>query len=255
MGIPDTVTESFVDVAGGRVRVLRAGDIDRRVVLLIHGGGTDSSTISWSRMFEPLAESWQPVAIDLPGFGGTTGIPPVGGADDLARFVITVLDRLGIDRVTCVGVSMGGDVALNLALLAPDRVRGLVLIAPGGLISIFRNRLLHFAAWLGTILPDSALLPLARLANRYTRQALQAVVRHPERLPDDLVEDFVREAERPDGGIAYLRYNQASIAWNRMINNLLPVVHTIEPPTLILHGENDPLVDPTGSVRAAELMP
>lgn len=253
------VTETFLDFAGGQVRVLWAGrpaaDPADPTLLLIHGGGSDNSAISWSGLFSPLAEEWPTVAIDLPGFGGTTGIDPVGGPDALARFLIGVLDRLGLGRVICLGVSMGGDVALNLARIAPDRVGGLVLIAPGGLVPIIRNRRTQFAAWLATRLPDPVLLPLTRIANRFTRQALRAMVRHPERLPEDLVAEFVREARRPGAGIAYGRYNQATVGWNRMRNNLLPVVHLIRTPTLIVHGTDDPLVDPEGSVRAAQLMP
>ena len=255
MGIPEGATVTHLDVDGGRARLLRGGSDDRPSLVLIHGGGTDNAAISWSTVFPVLAEHWQVVAIDLPGFGGSAGIEPVGGPEQLARFVIMVLDRLGLERATCVGVSMGGDVALNLALLAPDRVTGLVLIAPGGLAARVGNRLVHTAAWLGASLPDGLLLPLARLAGHFTGAALRAIVRHPDRLPRDLVDEFVREAKRPGGGIAYGRYNQATIGRTGMINNLLPVVSTITAPTLIVHGCDDPIVDPRGSVHAAELMP
>lgn len=255
MGIPAGATETFLDVDVGRVRLLRGGRTDRPVLLLIHGGGTDNSAISWATVFPALAERWQPLAIDLPGFGGSAGIEPVGGPRELARFVIMVLDRLGIDRAYCCGVSMGGDVALNLTLLAPERIEGLVLIASGGLTARVGSPLVHTAAWLGAGLPDALLLPLARLAGHFTGQALRAIVRHPDRLPPDLVDEFVREAKRPGGGIAYGRYNQATIGRTGMINNLLPVVSTITTATLIVHGVDDPIVDPRGSVRAAELMP
>ncbi|GAB3752762.1 alpha/beta fold hydrolase [Microlunatus parietis] len=255
MGIPEGATEEHLHVDGGRVRLLRGGQPDRPVLLLIHGGGTDNSAISWATVFPALAERWQPIAIDLPGFGGSSGIEPVGGPQELARFLIMVLDRLGIDQVIGFGVSMGGDVALNLALLAPDRVTGLVLIAPGGLTARIGSRFVHTAAWLGASLPDALLLPLARLAGRFTESALRAIVRHPDRLPRDLVDEFVREARRPGGGIAYGRYNQATIGRTGMINNLLPVVSTIAAPTLIVHGCDDPIVDPRGSISAAELMP
>ncbi|MFC7621413.1 alpha/beta fold hydrolase [Microlunatus sp. GCM10028923] len=255
MGIPDGATEEHLEVDGGRVRLLRGGRADRPVLLLIHGGGTDNAAISWATVFQDLAEHWQPIAIDLPGFGGSSGIEPVGGPQELARFLIMVLDQLMIDRVIGFGVSMGGDVALNLALLAPERVDGLVLIAPGGLAERVGSRLVHTAAWLGASLPDPLLLPLARLAGRFTEQALRAIVRHPDRLPPELVEEFVREAQRPGGGIAYGRYNQATIGRTGMINNLLPVVSTITVPTLIVHGSDDPIVDPRNSMRAADLMP
>lgn len=255
MGLPEGATAAYLDVDGGRVRLLRGGPDDRPALVLIHGGGTDNAAISWATVFPALAAHWQVIALDLPGFGGSAGLAPVGGPRELARFVIMVLDRLGLARVTCLGVSMGGDVALNLALLAPDRVAGLVLIAPGGLTARIGSRLTHTAAWLGASLPDALLLPLAGLAGHFSGAALRAIVRHPDRLPRDLVDEFVREAKRPGGGIAYGRYNQATIGRTGMINNLLPVVSTITAPTLIVHGCDDPIVAPRGSVRAAELMP
>ena len=55
--------------------------------------------------------------------------------------------------------------------------------------------------------------------------------------------------------MGYARYNQASLGPRSMRNNLLPVVHRITAPTLFFHGEDDPVVDPEGSLRASRRMP
>ena len=153
------------------------------------------------------------------------------------------------------GVSMGGDVALNVALRHPGLVEALVLIAPGGLVPVFRNRFVQLSAWLAAQLPDGVLVPLARLANTQVEAALKAMVHDPSRLPPEVVAEFRREARRPGAGLGYARYNQASLGPRSMRNNLLPVVHRITAPTLFFHGEDDPLVDPQGSLRASQLMP
>jgi len=83
----------------------------------------------WSAQCEALATSGhRAVAIDLPGFGAAprmTREPP--SLDGYVDAVLASLDALGLDRVTVLGLSLGGYVALRLAARAPDRLRALVL--------------------------------------------------------------------------------------------------------------------------------
>jgi pimeloyl-ACP methyl ester carboxylesterase len=256
--VPAGSAERFVEVDAGRVRVLESTaepGPGRVPMVLIHGGGTDSAGISWYDVYSAFGADRKVVGLDLPGFGGTEGIAPLGGAAAMAEFVVCVAGRLEIRRAVVIGVSMGGDVALNVALRHPALVEALVLIASGGLVPVIRNRFVQLAAWLAAQLPDRLLVPLARLANTQVQAALEATVHDPRRLPPEVVAEFYREARRPGAGMGYARYNQASLGPWSMRNNLLPVVHRITAPTLFFHGEDDPLVDPRGSLRASQLMP
>src|SRR5690606_13189537 len=255
--LPPTAEARFIDVPGGRLRVLHGGTArdGRRPLVLIHGGGTDNSAISWYRLFGPFGAEREVWAVDLPGFGGSVGVPPVGGPEDLARVVLQAMDALGVQEAVVAGLSMGGDVALNVALLAPARVAGLILIAPGGLVPLLRNRTSQRWAWRAARLPDGILLPLTRLANRFVDTALRAIVKDPSTLPPEVVEAFVQEAREPHGSVGYLRYNQATLGRDGMRNDLSERVHVIDVPTLLLHGEDDPIVPPEGSRRAASRMP
>src|SRR5699024_12848998 len=105
----------------------------------------------------------------------------------MAGFVARVMSALGVDSAVVVGVSMGGDVALNLGLHHPERVRGLVLVASGGLVAAAGSRAFQMVAWLGTRLPDALLLPGARLADRLIEPALRRVVRGRAALPEEVV--------------------------------------------------------------------
>ena len=173
----------------------------------------------------------------------------------MADLVADTMDRLDIRSAIVFGVSMGGDVALNLALEHPRRVSGLVLVAPGGLVPVLRNRATQYMAWLAAQAPDWLLLPGARIANRFVKTALRAMVKDPGTIPPEVMEEFAREARHPRGGVAYGRYNQATLGRDGMLNDLSGRVHEIEVATLIVHGEDDPLVDPEGSRRAAARMP
>lgn len=255
--IPPGAEELFIDHHRGRVRVLRSTAetaAQATPLLLVHGGGTDSAAISWFEMFSTLGPRRAVYAMDLPGFGYTE-IDPLGGPAAQATFAREVADALALDRVLVVGVSMGGDIALNLALQDADRVGGLVLIAPGGLVPRFRDPWTHRAVWLLTRLPDPLMDPVAQLGNRFVDTVLRHVVKEVTTLPPQVRTEFAREARRHAKGMGYRRYNQATIGPTGMRNNLLPLVDSIVAPTLFFHGTDDPLVSPKGSREATRRMP
>lgn len=259
--LPPGATETWLDHDGGRIRVLRGGPLDpdprtdRLPVLLIHGGGYDNAAISWYEIFGPLATDRLVIAPDLPGFGYTEGIPITGDVDELAELMIIICRAYGLSRVAVAGISMGGDIALHVALRHAEEVAGLVLVAPGGLTERLQNGRTQLAAWLAAQLPDPALFALGRLAGRFTDSYLDKMVHDPTSIDDAVRTEFVREARRKGSGVGYGRYNQATLGPRGMRNNLLPEVFRIATPTLFLHGADDPLVDPAGSVAAAEVMP
>ncbi len=102
----------------------------RRSFVLLHGLGSDLRV--WSRNLEPLASRGRVIAIDLPGFGKSSKPDVDYALPWQARTIVTLLDQCGIDRAVVCGHSMGGQLALQLALDHPERVEGLVLAAPAG---------------------------------------------------------------------------------------------------------------------------
>lgn len=99
-------------------------------VLLVHAGIADRRM--WRPYLPWLAEEgWLAIAPDLPGFGEHAVSPSAPAPWD---YLGEVLDELGVERAVVVGNSFGGAVALRLAVTAPERVRGLVIVsapAPG----------------------------------------------------------------------------------------------------------------------------
>jgi pimeloyl-ACP methyl ester carboxylesterase len=103
----------------------RAGPRGAPAVVLLHGIGGGRRI--WRGSVDRLAGAgFDVVAVDLPGYGGSTGLAP-GGIDTMAAAVLALLDTLALPRAAVVGHSMGGMVAQELAVLAPDRVDALVL--------------------------------------------------------------------------------------------------------------------------------
>jgi pimeloyl-ACP methyl ester carboxylesterase len=94
-------------------------------LLLIHGAG--GSHLDWPAQLRRM----NALALDLPGHGSSPG-PGHYTIDAYVDDVLRLLDTLYIGPVIPLGFSMGGAVALRLALRCPERVAGLVLLASGG---------------------------------------------------------------------------------------------------------------------------
>jgi EmrB/QacA subfamily drug resistance transporter len=101
-------------------------------ILLVHG--LIDSSLTWRKVAPALGLRHRVVVPDLFGHGASAG--PAGIDYSLGGHAGTLrdlLDELGLDRVTVVGHSLGGGVALDFAYLFPERVDRMVLVSPGGL--------------------------------------------------------------------------------------------------------------------------
>jgi 3-oxoadipate enol-lactonase len=101
------------------------GPEDAPVLVLSSSLGTTRDL--WERQLPRLSERFRVLTYDHPGHGVSELPPPPWTVDAFARDVLDLLDALHLDRAAVCGVSLGGMVAMALALLAPERVEGLVL--------------------------------------------------------------------------------------------------------------------------------
>lgn len=108
------------------------GDIDKPVVLLVHGFGADSS--NWLRFVGELQDEFFFVIPDLPGHGDTTkGLDLNYRMAAQSRRLLSLMDTLEIQQFHVAGNSMGGAITLAVARQAPDRVISMGLIDSAGL--------------------------------------------------------------------------------------------------------------------------
>ena len=122
-----------IEAGGRRFRYLALGEGDGPPIVFLHGFGGDLN--NWQFNQEALAESHATYAVDLPGHGGTSkdlgsGHVHVGA---LAAAVVDFLDAKEIARAHLVGHSLGGAVALDLALNHAERIASATLICSAGL--------------------------------------------------------------------------------------------------------------------------
>lgn len=121
--------EHTVGVNGMTVHYLEGGKGEPLV--LIHGFGAHKD--NWTRIARHLTPHFRVIAPDLPGFG-ETGREPEGryAIRDQALFIKAFLSALGISSCHMGGNSMGGNIAGQYAALFPETLKGLFLLAPGG---------------------------------------------------------------------------------------------------------------------------
>ena len=122
----------FIELDGQLVHLRDEGPRQDNVPLvLLHG--TASSLHTWEGWVKGLRAQRRVITFDLPGFG-LTGPNSSGDyrADTYARFVLALMDKLGVQHFVLGGNSLGGEVAWRTALLAPQRVAGLILVDAGG---------------------------------------------------------------------------------------------------------------------------
>ena len=126
--------ERFVDTGIARVRSLVGGE--GPPVVLVHGlTGAASNFVTLAPL---LARRFRVLVPELPGHGGSQGLPAAPTLDAFADPVHVAAAAEGMLPAVFVGHSLGGMVALRLAMRRPEAVRGLVLAAAAGISSATR---------------------------------------------------------------------------------------------------------------------
>ena len=213
-----------VAVDGGSLYFEMAGS--GAPVVLLHGGNLDRRM--WDDQFELLRKHYQVIRYDARGFGRSSGADTAYAAhDDLAA----LLRGLGISRAALVGLSLGGRIALDLAIVHPELVERLVLAAPGisgGEWSADHDTLWTVKARAAVKSGDSVGIALAWLESAYIRTAMHP----PERAA------FIRQmaVDNADFWMGLVRHGDLEREATPPAASRL---QELRAPTLLLVGEDD----------------
>jgi pimeloyl-ACP methyl ester carboxylesterase len=169
-----TVRCAEVSLHGHRITYREAGDPGLPVLLLVHG--ITSSSATWDPVIPALAEHAHVIAPDLLGHGESDKPRTDYSLGALASGLRDLLERLGHDRVSVVGHSLGGGVAMQFAYQFYEHCDRMVLVSSGGL-----GREVSIALRAATLPGAELVLPV--IANRHVRDAGVAVGRMLGRLP------------------------------------------------------------------------
>lgn len=221
---------------------LRKGDVSEPPLLLINGIGANLE------VFDPFIDALEKlgkkkigtIRFDLPGVGGSPPTLFPLRFRGLARLVAQLLDAVGHQEVDVLGISWGGGLAQQFAHQYPQRCRRLVLVAtstgaisvpgrPGVLAKMLSPRRYFQPSYLATIAPT--------LYGGSFRQQ------------PDLAQAYAQLVRAPHG-LGYYRQVLAVVGWTS-----LPWLHQLHQPTLILAGNDDPIVPPVNARVMARLIP
>jgi pimeloyl-ACP methyl ester carboxylesterase len=239
-GRPPLLRIHEVKAGKARISTLSAGD-GIETVILIHGLGSDKT--SFYETVSALTPEYTVHAIDLPGFGSSS--KPLRAPYDaawFARAVCRFMDAQGIERAHMVGNSLGGRVAIEVGLRAPERVQSLSLLCP----SLAWRKRRHFVPVVRLLRPELAAIPHT-FGDALVRKQFWSMFSRPERIhpnaADVAVEEFLRNYRSVNARIAfhaaarhiYLEEPNGSAGfWTRL--------RELAPPAMFVWGDEDPLV-------------
>jgi pimeloyl-ACP methyl ester carboxylesterase len=223
------------------------------VLLLLHGLGCDHTT--WAPVIAVLSRRYTVIAPDLLGHGRSAkprADYSVGGYANAMRDLLTVL---GVDKVTVVGHSFGGGVAMQFAYQFPERTERMVLVAPGGLgpevsPALRAVTLPGFHQAMGVVT-----LPVLRQLTTTTLRALAASGLPPARDLDEVAE-IVQSFRDPQARKAVRHVLSAVIDWRGQVVTMVDRAYlTRAMPMCVVWGADDAVIPVAHARVAAELAP
>ncbi|QGN56306.1 alpha/beta fold hydrolase [Novosphingobium sp. Gsoil 351] len=213
-------------------------------ILLVHGSGPGvTAWANWRLNLPDLAKSFRVIAPDMFGFGYSDSKGRIEDKRIWVDQVASLLDVLGIDKVSMVGNSFGGAITLAFMIAHPDRVERAVLMGPAGL--------------------DFPITPALEQVWGYTpslddmRASLKYLAWDHGRLTEDLIQSRYEASVRPGAhepyhatfGGADRQHNIAMLASRE--EDIAALRHEV----LILHGLVDQVIPLESTVRLAGLLP
>ena len=227
-----------VNAGGLKTFYIEAGE--GTPIVLLHGLGATNT--SFLPTFVELQRDHRVIAPDLPGFGDSAKPLRSYDAAFYAKWLIDLLDALGIPKAHLIGNSMGGRIAIEAALTAPDRVDRVALLAPSP--AFIRGR--QYEKIVRFLRPELAFVPL-RLPRKQVVGSIKKLFAKPERLRDDWYEsaadEFIRVFSSPRGRIGFFSaarqiYLEQPYGETGFWDRLPQLTH----PALFVWGEKDWLV-------------
>jgi pimeloyl-ACP methyl ester carboxylesterase len=211
-------TESYVEVDGCKVRVRRAGK--GAPLLFLHGASGAPAIMPF---MEKLAQRFDVLVTEHPGYGMSEEPEWLENIHDVAYFYLDFLEKLELSGVTVVGSSMGGWIAMEMAVRDTARIKSLVLVSPAGLSAP------------GVLPADIFLLPPEELVRAlfFDQKLAEARLAMPEDVDASLKN----------------RHTTARLAWEPRLHDphLGKWLHRIDVPVKLVWGRQDRIL-PVGFV-------
>lgn len=230
-------------VDGGAIHYVEAGDPSKQTLVMIHGLSGQLQHFTYS-LVDRLAQDHHVIALDRPGCGySTRESAALAALPEQARMIGAFLDAKGVEYPVLIGHSLGGAVALAMALDRPRKLAGLALLCPlthhmGSTPPVFRPLELR-TEWLRRLIGHTFAVPMAKWTADKTLEQVFA----PEACPEDFL-------DRAGGALglkpqAFITASEDVVAADETIAAQSERYAKLDVPGAILFGAEDPILLPT----------
>ncbi|NJL22839.1 MAG: alpha/beta fold hydrolase [Leptolyngbyaceae cyanobacterium SM1_3_5] len=238
--------DQYVKVGSVNTRYWQVGD-SGSVIILLHGGGGFIEL--WKNNVLELAKHHRVYAFDMVGAGRSDKPDTAYTFEFMAQFTQAFMQALGIPHASLIGASAGGAVATTVAMKFPKLVDRLILVGSAGL-----GKEVNLLLRLPTIPILGQILSSPNQAGM--KMAFKQAVYDASIITEDLVNEVYEMAMLPGAmkGILNVARSNFNIGGQRskpIVDNL----KTIQAPTLIIWGRQDPMVPVAHAQKAAEIIP
>ena len=195
--------EAIVEHGGYRIRVRTRGPARGPHAIVLPGMADTEFTLA-AQIHELRRHGYTTHVIELPGFGLTPALRKESAHfPQLADLVLSAADKIGVERAVILGHSLGGGIALHIAVRRPAFVAGLILLAPA---AVGRSLLWTYKLFCLPLVGRALLRPKRSGSRRYLRYFLLGSKRR-----DDEV--FVERLVRRDRHSAAMARSMRAICW------------------------------------------
>jgi pimeloyl-ACP methyl ester carboxylesterase len=241
--IPGARAETLV-VAGLKTHLVRAGTGEP--VILLHGLG--ASSYSWRFAVAELARHYEVFAPDLPGFGRTDKPRDFDySIAGLHRWVLALMDQLGIEKARFAGNSMGGVIALWMAMDAGHRVERMALLGTPAYPEN-RPKMLWPLGW--PVIGRAYEWALGETALRYI---VRTTFVDQSKITEELIAEYLAPLKTAEGRRAVAEFIRRALPPD--FKARIASYRTLKHRTLVLAGDSDRMVDHRGAERLSRDLP
>jgi pimeloyl-ACP methyl ester carboxylesterase len=226
--------------------------IPRPTLVFAHGFGGGSSSYEWSKVYPAFAPDYPVLALDLIGWGCSDHPDRPYIPEDYLQVLWEFIDHQCPQSAIVVASSLTGAMMVRVAIDHPDRIRGLILVAPSGLADFGKDTSQSLVNQIVKLpLVDQLLYSGAIATAPGIRLFLsQRQFADATQISDEMVNAYLQSAQQPRADVAALAFVRGDLNFD--LATYLPRLTT---PTVILWGEAAQFTDVDNGRRLAELNP
>ncbi|WP_017300769.1 alpha/beta fold hydrolase [Nodosilinea nodulosa] len=259
MFIPPGFSQRSVPLSLGTVAYVEADadfwatpPADAVPLLFVHGFGGGSSSYEWSKVYPAFAAEHPVLAPDLIGWGQSDHPDRPCTTDDYLALLSEIIEKLCPRPPVVIASSLSAAMVVRVAVKAPDRLRGLILVAPAGLADFGQDPS-------GSVINQIVKLPVVdQLIYRgaiATSEGIRLFLAQRQfadssKIADDIVAAYLQSAQQPNADVAALAFVRGDLSFD-----LAPYLTQLTTPTVILWGEAAQLTPVETGRRLAALNP